>query len=480
MGKRGILLLLFAAVAAVLVGLGAAVMSASQLTLEMTLLGQPEITLEYGEDYHDPGATGQVFGNLYWKEGTVPEGMEITVENPADLTKTGKYTVTYRGTYRNLTGEVTRIVRVVDTKSPVIHLMEDPKGSLVPGMPYVEAGYQAYDNYDGDITDRVIRIEEYGLVTYAVVDSSGNPAYAQRVIPALDSQSPVIQLVGSPAMAIPVGTFYEEPGYTAMDNLDGDLTEMVSVEGQVDWLHPGTYTLTYRTTDSAKNQAAITRTVEVVAKERPKTIWPEGKVIYLTFDDGPGPDTKRLLNTLDKYGAKATFFVTDSGYPQILEQIVNRGHSIGIHTATHNYQEIYADAQSYFSDLYKMQQVIYDATGKKTTLLRFPGGSSNTVSRHTCEGLMTTLVEAVQDAGFQFFDWNVDSDDAGQAKKTETVLENVKEGVARQPVSLVLQHDVHSYSVDAVEDILIWGLNNGYRFEALTENSPGMHHSVYN
>lgn len=480
MGKRDVFILLLAALVAAGLGLAAAAVYNGGMTLEMTLLGQEEITVEYGSDFRDPGAEGLVRGRHRWKEGAVPPGFAITVENPADLEKTGKYIVTYRGSYKDLTAEVTRIVRVVDTQCPVIHLMEDPKGSLVPGEPYVEAGYRAYDNYDGDITDRVIRREEYGMVTYAVVDSSGNPAYAQRVIPAVDSQAPEITLEGNAAMAIAVGTFYEEPGYSATDDLDGDLTAAVTVEGEVDWLHPGTYPVTYTVRDGSENETVVTRTVEVVAQERPKTIWPEGKVIYLTFDDGPGPDTRRLLNTLDKYGAKATFFVTDSGYPELLEQIVNRGHSIGIHTATHDYEEIYADARSYFSDLYKMQQVIYDATGVTTTLLRFPGGSSNTVSRHCCEGLMTTLVTAVQDAGFQYFDWNVDSDDAGQAKKTETVLENVKEGVLQQNVSLVLQHDIHSYSVDAVEDILIWGLNNGYRFESLTKNSPGMHHSVYN
>ena len=478
-GKK-ILLLLLAGVAAAGIGLGAAMLAANQLTLDMTLVGQPEVMVAYGTEYQDPGAQATVYGSLYWKEGATPQGLTVTTENPPDMTKVGKYTVTYRCSYRDLSAEVTRIVRVVDTKCPEIILTEDPEGSLTEGKPYVEAGYRAYDNYDGDITDRVIRKEEYGYVTYAVVDSSGNPGYARREIPAVDLQPPVIQLAGSPAMAISVGTFYEEPGYTALDNLDGDVTAFVTVEGEVDWLHPGTYTVTYSAADSLENTASVTRTVEVVAKERPKTIWPQGRVIYLTFDDGPGPDTKRLLNLLDKYGAKATFFVTDSGYPEILEQIVNRGHSIGIHTATHNYPQIYADARSYFADLYKMRQVIYEATGVETTLLRFPGGSSNTVSRNTCEGLMTTLVEAVQDAGFQYFDWNVDSDDADRAKKPETVLENVKEGVAKQKVALVLQHDVHSYSVDAVEDILIWGINSGYRFEALTENSPGMHHNVYN
>lgn len=477
-GKKGILLAL-ALAGAVTVGLGAAAICCNRLRLELTLRGQDQVMVEYGEGYEDPGAGALVYGTLFWRSGIQPSGLQVAVENPPDLTKTGKYTVTYRATYRDLTAQTTRIVRVVDTMCPEITLTADAV-TPEPGQPYVEAGYRAYDNYDGDITHRVIRREEYGLVTYAVVDSSGNPAYAERTIPAGDFQEPELTLTGGETLSIPVGTFYEEPGYLALDNLDGNVTDRVTVEGEVDWLHPGTYSLVYSASDTAGNTARVTRTVEVTCAQRPKTIWPQGKVIYLTFDDGPGPDTGRLLNLLDRYGVKATFFVTDSGYPNLLEQIVNRGHGIGIHTASHKYEQIYADPESYFTDLHKMRRVILEATGVDTTLLRFPGGSSNTVSRHTCEGLMTTLVEAVQDAGFQYFDWNVDSDDAGSAREADEVLENVKAGVAKQKVAMVLQHDVHSYSVDAVEDILIWGLNNGYRFEALTPNSPGMHHNVYN
>ena len=127
-----------------------------------------------------------------------------------------------------------------------------------------------------------------------------------------------------------------------------------------------------------------------------------------------------------------------------------------------------------------MQDIIYENTGVRTTLMRFPGGSSNTVSRESCQGVMTVLSEAVQDAGFQYFDWNVDSDDAGSARKAKTVYDNVVEGIRQTGVSLVLQHDIHPYSVEAVEDILQWGLNNGYTFAPLTQNSPGFHHGVNN
>ena len=247
-----------------------------------------------------------------------------------------------------------------------------------------------------------------------------------------------------------------------------------------DYYTAGTYSVTYTVTDGYKNTTTVTRTVEVQAVPRPEVVWPEGKVIYLTFDDGPGPYTEQLLDVLDSYGVKATFFVTNRGYGEMMKEIVDRGHSIGIHTMSHVYERIYASPEAYFADLLGMQDVIYQNTGVKTTLMRFPGGSSNTVSAHSYVGLMSLLTRAVQDAGFQYFDWNVDSNDAGGAKKAQTVFNNVTAGVSHNRVSVVLQHDIHDFSVDAVEDIIVWGLNNGYSFERLTETSPGVHHGVQN
>ena len=186
------------------------------------------------------------------------------------------------------------------------------------------------------------------------------------------------------------------------------------------------------------------------------------------------------MNVLGAYGAKATFFVTDSGYGNVMREIVAQGHSIGIHTVTHDYGKIYASPEAFYEDLTRMQQIIFDETGVWTTLMRFPGGSSNLVSKRTSPGIMTTLSTSVRDAGYQYFDWNVDSDDAGAAHDAQKVFENVVAGVQNKAVCIVLQHDIHPYSVEAVENILQWGQENGYRFLGLNENSPGFHHDVMN
>lgn len=450
----------------------------NEFSLEVALAGESQLRLDYGEAYREPGVSALLRGSIFLKEGYEPKNIQWNTVSDLDEHTLGRYTISYTADFHGYWGQAQRAVDVVDTQSPVITLVED--GQLEEGKPYQEAGFTAMDNYDGDITDRVKRMEEPGKITYAVVDSSGNPAYATREVPIYDARPPEIILTGGTEVSIPVGTFYEEPGCQAVDDVSGDISDRLEITGEVIWYQAGTYPITYTVRDDCGNETTVERTVQVTAAPRPETVYPRKKTIFLTFDDGPGPHTRKLLNILDAYGAKATFFVTDSGYDQVMKEIVDRGHGIGIHTVSHNYEEIYAGPEAFFADLYGMQEIIYENTGVRTTLMRFPGGSSNTVSRHTSEGLMTILTQAVQDAGFQYFDWNVDSDDAGGARKAKTVLANVIEGISQQGTSVVLQHDIHAYSVDAIEDILIWGLENGYQFEALTPNSPGFHHGVNN
>ena len=452
----------------------------NRFSLELVLTGEPKLLLEYGDSFTEPGVTPILRGTLILKDGYTPENLEIRRETDLNEGKLGKYTITYSAELLNCQASAQREIRVIDTKAPTITLTEDPEGTLEEGVIYQEAGFTASDNYDGDLTARVVRTEEPGLVIYAVTDSSGNPAVAKRKIPLRDMVLPEIQLEGGEDYVITLGTRYEEPGFTATDNVDGDVTAMVRVEGEVDWLTAGIYPITYTVSDSCENTTVVTRNVEVATQEWTDTVYPEGKVVYLTFDDGPSAYTSELLDVLDAYGAKATFFVVGSGSGNMMRQIVKRGHSIGIHTVSHDYGQIYSSPEAYFDDLMKMQSIIYDHTGVKTTLMRFPGGSSNLVSRHSCEGIMTFLTQAVQDAGFQYFDWNVYSGDAGETKRTEKVVENVIGGIQEHRVSIVLQHDIHKYSVDAVEDILRWGKRNGYKFLALQNDSPGFHHDLNN
>lgn len=445
-------------------------------SLELEVVGDPEMILEYGEPYREEGIRPLIRGSVIFREGWEPE-VSVTTEGIVNEKKLGRQELVYTATWHGLQAAAQRTVRVVDTQCPVITLNPDPDG--VQSIPYEEAGFTAYDNRDGDITHKVVRVEQLGLITYAVLDSSGNPAYARREIPEYDVLPPELTLEGYDEVTITAGTVYEDPGCRAVDNLDGDISDRITSEGNVIWYKKGTYTITYSATDSYGNTATVRRTVRVLPRDREEPVNPGNRVIYLTFDDGPGPYTMELLELLDSYDVQATFFVMDNGYYDVLREITARGHAIGVHSVTHSYRKIYASPEAFFTDLYGMQDIIEEQTGVKTWLMRFPGGSSNEVSRFN-PGIMTTLTAAVEEAGFHYFDWNVDSNDAGGAKTARTVFQNVVNGVQNQNVSVVLQHDVQRFSVDAVEDILIWGFEHGYTFLPLDESSPAVHHGVRN
>ena len=205
------------------------------------------------------------------------------------------------------------------------------------------------------------------------------------------------------------------------------------------------------------------------------------RVVYLTFDDGPGPYTSKLLDVLAEYNVKATFFVTAANpkYYDMIAREVNEGHSVGVHSYSHNYKTIYSSEEAFFNDFNAMEEIIYEQTGSYTQLCRFPGGSSNTVSNFN-PGIMSRLTEALTDMGYKYFDWNVSSGDAGETTKTDVVISNIESGCRGMKASVVLQHDIKDFSVNAVESVIIWGLQNGYTFRALDMSSPDAHHGVNN
>ena len=461
-----------------------AYLNTDEYSLVIDMKGDEVITLEYGSEFVDPGAEAWLYNSLYLQDGE--QITNITVENPVDVNKVGTYLVTYRVEYQKddlqLKHYVQRTVHIVDTKAPTITLVTDPNHYTYPGHAYKEEGFTATDDYDGDLTDRVVCTEENGVVTYCVKDLSGNETVVTRPIVYADPDAPVLSLQGSNPMTILVGMDFVDPGVIAWDGCDGMITEkVVSSEILIDPYVPGNYTIVYTVFDKAGNMATVERQLEVVGATNPETVTPSGKVIYLTFDDGPGPYTDRLLDTLAKYNVKATFFVVDTGakYYNVLKRIVKEGHSIAVHCTNHVYADIYASEDAYFADLENMKNIIYEQTGVSTQLIRFPGGSSNTASKFN-PGIMTRLTKAVRARGYQYFDWNVDSNDAGGAKDSATVANNVITGCSNRRVSVVLQHDIKSYSVDAVEEIIVWGLANGYTFMALDVTSPHAHHGIKN
>lgn len=111
-------------------------------------------------------------------------------------------------------------------------------------------------------------------------------------------------------------------------------------------------------------------------------------VIYLTFDDGPSADiTPHILDTLSEKNVKATFFVIhfSNNNAELVKREAESGHTVALHGYTHTYSEVYASADACLENFRKIQEQVYETTGKKANIIRFPGGSSNTISRKYCE-----------------------------------------------------------------------------------------------
>lgn len=444
-----------------------------------TINGEKDITLEVGSEYTEQGATAQSVGRIFKNGG---EPLEVSVSGSVDTSKVGEYDVVYHAKALIIPGSAVRHVSVVDTEAPVIELKHDESPAPIDSMAdYVEEGYTATDNYDGDITSKVERTVTDKSVIYTVSDSSGNETTVERVV----IGPPVLNLVGGESVELTASPRYEDPGYEAHDAQGNDLTASVEVSGNVVPYKLGTYTVNYSVTNARGETTTAARTVTVVAAEKPESIKPEnGKTIYLTFDDGPGPYTAQLLDVLANYGVKATFFVTglNSDYEDLIGRAYNEGHTIAVHTFSHDYRKIYASEKAFFEDFNAMEDIIYRQTGEYTKLCRFPGGSSNTVSQFN-PGIMSRLVETMNNMGYKYFDWNVDSDDAGHTKTSGGIYDNVVSGVwstAGYGYSMVLQHDVKDYSVAAIESIINWGLSNGYTFAAIDMTSPTAHHGLNN
>lgn len=439
--------------------------------------GQPEMEWACGEEFEEPGIYAVTVGRLF---GEDTRRLHIRTLGQVDVTKPGENQLEYTARYLLHDYSVQRTVTVLDKSAPEIKLNHSP--DYVPSWidGYIEEGYSAIDNVDGDISDKVQRQVEGDLIRYTVTDSAGNSSSLERR-PEYSPGYPYIYLHGESEMQVCASSCFKDPGYWAEDAQGNDLTSYVQVSGQLDSSQPGEYVRSYSITNALGETVSVERKVTVLAAPVVETVQPDGKTIYLTFDDGPGPYTGELLDILAEYDVKATFFVTctNSKYADCIGRAYNEGHSIGVHTASHNYYDIYSSETAFFADFDLVQELIMEQTGQYTNICRFPGGSSNTVSNFN-PGIMSRLSSAVTDMGYQYFDWNVSSGDAGQTKDTQQVAENIISGCQGKKAAVVLQHDIKDYSVDAVEQVIIWGLNNGYTFRALELNSPAAHHGINN
>ena len=163
--------------------------------------------------------------------------------------------------------------------------------------------------------------------------------------------------------------------------------------------------------------------------------------VYLTFDDGPSIYTNDILDILDSYHVKATFFVVGkegSSAEEALQRIVDEGHTLGMHSYSHAYKELYESMDNFTEDFEQIRDYIYQATGVESVCYRFPGGSSNTVS----EIDMQEFIDYLDSQGVEYYDWNVSSGDGGSVQlSTDMLLENCTKDIDTRDTSIILLHD---------------------------------------
>ena len=189
--------------------------------------------------------------------------------------------------------------------------------------------------------------------------------------------------------------------------------------------------------------------VSVVSKQSPAS-YNGIRYVYLTFDDGPSPRTAEILDILASYDVKATFFVCGkSGYDDMYKRIVDEGHTIGMHSYSHDYKVLYESLDSFQTDLHKIQNYIFDITGVWTTYYRFPGGSSNTASQVP----MSDLIGYLDRNNITYFDWNVYG---GDNIASSIIVSNVTANITEHENCMILLHDAadKEETVEALPEII--------------------------
>jgi peptidoglycan/xylan/chitin deacetylase (PgdA/CDA1 family) len=219
-----------------------------------------------------------------------------------------------------------------------------------------------------------------------------------------------------------------------------------------------------------KENAALKKKLEAAEANKQTGI---DKIAYLTFDDGPSDNTTKILDILKENNIKATFFVNGrSDRKETYERIVNEGHIIGNHTYSHDYAALYKTIDGFTYDMQKLDDFIYEITGIKPEILRFPGGSNNQVSyRYGGVDFMDKLTKHIKQSGIKYFDWNVDSTDASVGTQDkDKIISEVLKNAKNKNQAIILMHDSAPKITTALAlPAIITGLKNqGFKFAALS------------
>lgn len=443
---------------------------------KIQLNGNESVNVTIKNEYKDQGF------KLYLNEKEIDESLlKVEVDNNINIDNIGQYSYKYKVVYEGEEFNLNRIVNVVDDIPPVIKSeLENVEMYSCQKEGKLNLEYTATDNYDGVITNKVKETIGDDKVILSVVDSSGNETIKEIPIITTEEPSPKIVLNGKNIVYIKLNDEYIEEGAVAFGACENKLENEIVIENNVNSRVAGIYEVKYTLNVGEK---IVTKTRSVIVYDgiinNPIEQTRE-KVVYLTFDDGPGQYTDELLDILKKYNVKATFFVTAQfkSYIPLIKREYEEGHSIAVHTLTHKWS-IYDSVETYIKDFDDMNNIIHEYTGTKSNIFRFPGGSSNTISKGHSKGVVSAIANEMTKRGYVYFDWNVDSCDAAGANSKQ-IYKNVTTGIEKKNGAVVLMHDIKKNTIAVIEDIIVYALENGYTFDTLNVSSPTVHHHINN
>ena len=300
--------------------------------IEVLLKGNESINLLVNTSYKDEGI-------IVKNRNKIIPSNKYMVDKKSNLNikVLGNYLIEYNITYKNKIYTLKRNINVYDNISPILEVnTEEIKKDYCTKKNITDFKFSASDNYDGDITDKIEQTIEDDKLILKVKDSSNNETTKEIKIIYSDKPKNKFILNGNNKVYVTLNGTYKESGAKYTDGCGNKLNKDIKISGDVDTSKLGEYKINYEV-DGNK----LTRTV--IVYEPKKETSSGNKIIYLTFDDGPGYYTNKILKTLDKYNVKATFFVTHQfpSYASLIKTEYEKGHSIGVHTYTHNYKTIY-------------------------------------------------------------------------------------------------------------------------------------------
>jgi peptidoglycan-N-acetylglucosamine deacetylase len=206
----------------------------------------------------------------------------------------------------------------------------------------------------------------------------------------------------------------------------------------------------------------------------PKEMQKNRKVVYLTFDDGPSEYTFKILDILNNNDIKATFFIVGSSINEegedCLKRMVHEGHTIGVHSYSHLCNEIYCSIEHLLEDFNRVYQQIYDITGKRINIYRFPLGSLNGYNKE----IKDAMIAEMERRGFSCYDWNVDTEDSTGRPTVKSIKKNILRNLDKQDQPIILLHDslINDVTVSSLPSIIKMLKDKGYEFDTLDNREP--------